>query len=123
MPANTNVMAATPTKPPMLRLPSRYSTGIEITAARIGARKFLRNVVNADRRQASSGAAPINSSSASINGPATRLKYGAFNEILSPVTHSEIIGKIVPSRMAKVTTRKSTFCVRKAVSRESTASS
>ncbi len=50
----------------------------------------MRSVSGAERRQASSGAAPISRSSARKIGPLTRLKYGAFSEILSPVTHSEI---------------------------------
>ena len=110
-------------KPATMRLPSAKVSGTLTSAAMMGMRKLRRSVSGAERRQASSGAAPISSSRAKKIGPLTRLKYGAFSEILSPITNSEMLGKMVPRNVAAMITTKITFCVRKLVSRESTASS
>ncbi len=66
---------------------------------------------------------PIRTSRATKIGPLTRTKYGAFSDILSPVINSEIDGKIVPRNVAAMIRTKTTFWVRKLVSRESTESS
>src|ERR1039458_6753335 len=74
-------------------------------------------------RQASSGPTAVSSSRRSATGMATRLKNGGPTVTLCPWTHSERMGKNVPHRMVKQTTRRSRLLNRKLDSREASDSS
>src|ERR1035441_9531845 len=74
-------------------------------------------------RQASSGPTAVSSIRRSATGMATRLKNGGPTVTLCPWTHSERMGKNVPHRMVKQTTRRSRLLNRKLDSRETSDSS
>src|SRR5437588_7563069 len=85
--------------------------------------KLRRRLSGEVRRQANSGPRPVSSRRKRPIGTIRRLYQSASSEILSPVAHSEMIGKRVPQRTAKQLASRMRLLNRKLDSREMTDSS
>src|SRR5436305_14934880 len=104
-------------------MPSAIKTATRASDAIPGHWKLRRRLSTEVRRHANSGPRPVNNSRNRPIGTISRLYQSASSEILSPLAHSEMIGKSVPHRTAKQLASRIRLLNRKLDSREMTDSS
>src|SRR3954462_5625636 len=97
-----------------IRTPTRTSDAIP------GHWKLRRRLSAEVRLHANNGPRPVSNKRKRPMGTIRRLYQSASREILSPVAHSEMIGKRVPQRTAKQLARRIRLLNRKLDSREMT---
>src|SRR6185503_14722024 len=121
--AATKKQSENETRAASSRMPSANSESPPANPTPTGNAKFRHRFRGVARRQAMIGPTPTRNSRQRPSGAFTLLKNGGPTVIFTPLTHSEITGKIVPQKIVKQMPRRIRLLKRNAASREKNDSS